>query len=212
MDKFNKLLIISKTEQQQNITLLAQSKGILTQQVTTSTALNSDLLKPGVLVAYPDIGSNNINESGLPIELALYIDKAALFLYQANRIVTDPMMIINTGIRGIIFRDEQPERVLIAINTMMSGQLYYSRAVMSEYIDTLLAQQRFKQHQQLIASDIETLTKQEKRIVELVAKGARNKEIAENLNISAHTVKAHMSSIFRKTNARNRVELLRCIQ
>ena len=45
------------------------------------------------------------------------------------------------------------------------------------------------------------LTRQEKKIIQLVAEGARNKEIADNLNISAHTVKAHLSAIFRKTIA-----------
>ena len=48
--------------------------------------------------------------------------------------------------------------------------------------------------------------------IQLVSSGARNKEIANKLSISEHTVKAHISSIFRKTQARNRVELLRWAQ
>ena len=94
----------------------------------------------------------------------------------------------------------------------MDGQLYYARPVMSEIVDQLLSQKAGTAQEQLLLSDNNLLTRQEKRIIQLVAEGARNKEIALTLNISAHTVKAHMSAIFRKTQSRNRVELLRWAQ
>lgn len=50
------------------------------------------------------------------------------------------------------------------------------------------------------------LTKQELCILELVAKGMINKEIAEELNISIATTKAHLESIYKKLNAHNRVQ------
>ena len=83
---------------------------------------------------------------------------------------------------------------------------------MSELVDHFLQQKRQVLGDTSGITDSALLTKQEKRIIQLVAEGARNKEIAENLNISAHTVKAHLSSIFRKTQVRNRVELLRWVQ
>ena len=46
----------------------------------------------------------------------------------------------------------------------------------------------------------------------LIAEGARNKEIAEQLQISANTVKVHVSAIFKKTHSRNRTELVRWLQ
>ena len=50
------------------------------------------------------------------------------------------------------------------------------------------------------------LTKQELCVLELVAKGMINKEIAEELNISIATTKAHLESIYKKLNAHNRVQ------
>lgn len=52
------------------------------------------------------------------------------------------------------------------------------------------------------------LTRAEQRVAWLVVKGYRNKAIAESLFISVNTVKAHMQSIFRKFNVRNRSELV----
>ena len=50
------------------------------------------------------------------------------------------------------------------------------------------------------------LTKQELCVLELVAKGMINKEIAKELNISIATTKAHLESIYKKLNAHNRVQ------
>ena len=50
------------------------------------------------------------------------------------------------------------------------------------------------------------LTKQELCILELVAQGLINKEIAQKLNISTATTKAHLESIYKKLNAHNRVQ------
>jgi two-component system LytT family response regulator len=52
------------------------------------------------------------------------------------------------------------------------------------------------------------LTEQEKRIVQLVAGGLSNKEIAGRLNIGAGTVKFHMKNVYQKLGARNRVQAL----
>ncbi len=53
---------------------------------------------------------------------------------------------------------------------------------------------------------INKLTKQEQCVLELVAKGMINKEIAKELNISIATTKAHLESIYKKLNAHNRVQ------
>ncbi len=53
---------------------------------------------------------------------------------------------------------------------------------------------------------INKLTKQEQCVLELVAKGLINKEIATELNISIATTKAHLESIYKKLNAHNRVQ------
>jgi len=55
---------------------------------------------------------------------------------------------------------------------------------------------------------IQKLTSREKEIIELVAKGYRNKEIADKLFISLDGVKKHIYRIFQKLDIKNRVELV----
>lgn len=53
-----------------------------------------------------------------------------------------------------------------------------------------------------------SLTRKESTIAKLISKGLNNKQIAKNQNISEKTVKAHLTSIYRKLNLKNRFELM----
>ncbi len=53
---------------------------------------------------------------------------------------------------------------------------------------------------------VQTLTSREKEVLQLAAKGANNKEIAEKLILSEVTVKSHMNSIFKKLKVTNRTQ------
>jgi DNA-binding NarL/FixJ family response regulator len=50
------------------------------------------------------------------------------------------------------------------------------------------------------------LTAREREVVQLIAQGARDRDIAERLILTEHTVKKHVKSILRKLGARNRAE------
>ena len=56
-------------------------------------------------------------------------------------------------------------------------------------------------------SVIDCLTPRELQVARMVHKGGNNKTIARKLDISERTVKAHLSSIFRKLNIENRLHL-----
>ena len=59
---------------------------------------------------------------------------------------------------------------------------------------------------------LEKLTSKEKEIAELVYKGLTNQEIAEILQITVRTVKAHVGTIFEKTGAKDRINLILLMQ
>jgi DNA-binding NarL/FixJ family response regulator len=56
--------------------------------------------------------------------------------------------------------------------------------------------------------DMEKLTDREQYILQFVMQGCENREIAQQIHVSIHTVKAHISAIIRKTAARNRTHLV----
>ncbi len=207
---YNQLLILSDVSISCNLVLLAKSLGIPVKQLSaTEFQAQQDLPQNtliGIQLKNVSVGKNSFNT------LLQSVRKCgSVFLFNAERDVINSALAIKTGIRGVIYRDEQLDKVLSALSNMMKGQLYYSRAELSAFVDqTLMPEESsdvlFSSEKFLI------LTKQEKRITKLIAEGARNKEIADQLNISTHTVKAHVSTILRKTQARNRVELIKIAQ
>jgi DNA-binding NarL/FixJ family response regulator len=56
------------------------------------------------------------------------------------------------------------------------------------------------------------LTEREREVLDLIAAGSTNREIAERLFLSPHTVKEHTSAVYRKLQARNRAEAVQLAQ
>lgn len=114
-----------------------------------------------------------------------------------------------SGIRGVFYTTDNADVLMKGIRLLMEDQLWYRREIMCNALNRMLQFNKDALHK-LTEGDIEPvkLTKREKAIISLMSKGAKNKEIAEDLNISPHTVKTHLYSAFRKTKCRNRIELL----
>jgi two-component system nitrate/nitrite response regulator NarL len=88
-----------------------------------------------------------------------------------------------------------------AIELINSGNMWLYPAFMQELISASRPQE--------LSSDalLATLTQRERETALEVAKGKTNKEIAQGLNITERTVKAHLSSIFEKTGLSDRLTL-----
>ena len=117
------------------------------------------------------------------------------------------------GIRGVLYSDQRIDLMLTGLRKMVADELWYDRTLISKMFRKLV--KTLDTGNEMSAdtvSMLQMLTRRERTIIQLVSSGARNKEIAQRLCISEHTVKAHISSIFRKTQSRNRVELLRWAQ
>jgi DNA-binding NarL/FixJ family response regulator len=92
-----------------------------------------------------------------------------------------------------------PRQVLMSsIRAVLAGGTYMSPEVIEA-----LRQARAKPREE---SGADELTLRQRRVLELLAQGLSNKQIARTLAISEITVKAHVSSIFRKLGVTNRVQ------
>ena len=120
-----------------------------------------------------------------------------------------------SGIDGVFYCEDRPDIVLKGIENIKNNGLWYKRDTMGRALATFL--NAFRRKNKPINQQINTdqsdsikviLTKREQMIIKLVSKGAKNKEIADQLHISPNTVKTHIYSIFRKTSSRNRIELM----
>lgn len=108
---------------------------------------------------------------------------------------------IKAGAMGFLTKDVSPDDVTAAIRETMQGESSLSpfiAARMVKYIQRGGLEQARKTPT--------NLTEREDEILRLIARGARDREIAEQLFISESTVKKHVQNVLRKLHARNRVE------
>lgn len=114
---------------------------------------------------------------------------------------------IQHGINGIFHIEDNLELLVRGVQQVQAGNKWFSREVMSRYIDANLVPKT--KTIATLQSSTTVLTKRELAITRKIADGAQNQEIADCFHISVNTVKTHVYSIFRKTECRNRVELIK---
>jgi DNA-binding NarL/FixJ family response regulator len=114
---------------------------------------------------------------------------------------TDYVQVVRLGARGLVLKGDPPEKLFSAIRSVASGELAFSDEIAHQVL-TAMAQDA---HQE--ATSIGRLSERERQISMLVARGLKNRDIAQELTISENTVKRHLQSIFSKTGARDRLEL-----
>lgn len=110
------------------------------------------------------------------------------------------------GAAGFLLKDTPPPRIVQAIEAVMAGEPILSPAVTAHLIRQVTADgadQRRTAAERLV----ETLTERELDVAHAVGQGRSNAEIAAELFMSLATVKAHISRIFAKLDASNRVQV-----
>ena len=104
---------------------------------------------------------------------------------------------LNAGALGCLLKDSQPDDLLQAIRTVLSGQMSIPKSLAAQLIN-----------QPPHANKTESLlTDREQEIAALVAQGLSNKEIARELGVSANTIRSHISNILRKLKLTNRTQI-----
>jgi len=105
----------------------------------------------------------------------------------------DAFRALQMGARGIIKKTLPPSMLIECLREVGAGQIWMQE---SEQVSDFLQRK-----------DASRLTPREKEVVRLICRGLRNKQIAENLHITAGTVKVHLMHIFEKTGLKDRLAL-----
>ena len=107
---------------------------------------------------------------------------------------------LKSGARGYLLKGSPRQELFNAIRTVSQGGSLIQPVIASKLLDHLRTASANS------GSHTPYLTEREKEVLQWVAQGNPNKEIAARLNISERTVKFHVSAILRKLDAGNRAE------
>lgn len=109
---------------------------------------------------------------------------------------------IMAGACGYLLKDSEGDQILAAIAAAAGGESALSPRIASALIE------RVREHEPPASDrrDRPTLTSREREVLSLIVEGKENNEIAAELVISLETVKTHVSTVFEKLKAENRVQ------
>jgi len=113
----------------------------------------------------------------------------------------EAIKLMRFGIRGYGNRMMNEGNLTQAVNSVRTGQVWMPPFIMSKLITSIPENEGANDENQ------SGLSEREQEVAKYVATGLTNKEIAEEMEITVRTVKAHMTSIFNKTGLRDRVAL-----
>jgi DNA-binding NarL/FixJ family response regulator len=109
---------------------------------------------------------------------------------------------LRLGVRGMVLKELAPQMVIQCVRKVHAGEQWLEKQAFGRALETLLRREAGERE----AGSV--LTPRELEMVGMVARGLRNKEMSERMNISEGTVKIHLHHIYRKLKVENRVDLI----
>jgi len=111
---------------------------------------------------------------------------------------------LKAGARAYLLKDSAENDLINAVRAVSEGKSFFSPA-----ISKMLAEDYMHQMQEHGVEDsFELLTTREREILQLLAEGKSNKEVAGLLNLSLYTVETHRGNIFQKLNLHSTADLI----
>ena len=159
-------------------------------------------LKPDVAVM--DIGMANLNG----IEAALQITQAnpevAVVMLSMHSDESYVLRALKSGAKGYLLKDSAESDLIRAVRAVAEGKSFFSPAVSKVLLDDYVRKLRRSGAED--AYDL--LTPREREILQLVAEGKSNKDVANLLNLSVYTVETHRANIMEKLHLKGIPELI----
>jgi two-component system, NarL family, nitrate/nitrite response regulator NarL len=125
-------------------------------------------------------------------------------------VLTDPLenadivRLFRSGAHGVVLKESPVDVIFKCIRKVHAGEAWIGRSVMADVVEALASSRDSDECGR--TSDLR-LTPREAEVLKLLVEGETNKSIAERLSVCEYTVKHHLTNIFDKTGASNRLEL-----
>jgi DNA-binding NarL/FixJ family response regulator len=133
---------------------------------------------------------DRLTAAGLPILTTFDLDQ---YVYAA----------LTAGASGFLLKDVSPEQLVDAVRTVRSGDALLAPSITRRLVERFASAASAPP---VVHGDLSELTRRELEVLQLLARGLSNAELAAELVLSEATVKTHVARILRKLGLRDRVQ------
>jgi DNA-binding NarL/FixJ family response regulator len=111
---------------------------------------------------------------------------------------------LHVGVKGYLLKESAEDDLLLAIRSVANGKPFFSRAINEVLLEDYMRVLK----QQGLSDTFDLLTTREKEVLQLLAEGRTNKEVATLLDVSPYTVESHRTNLMQKLNVHNTAEIV----
>ncbi|MGW2959279.1 LuxR C-terminal-related transcriptional regulator [Streptomyces sp. NPDC001220] len=163
-------------------------------RITTFVKSVNDLLRKANGVRIIVLTNLHLSDQAASDQVAqLHRQGYAVIVISTSEVQSDAVPCIKAGARGYLSRQTDDSELVTAIRAVASGRSYFGASLAG----------------QSLPAPPPRITSREKQILQLVANGATDREIANKLNITENTVHTHLERLRRKYGSRRRADLTR---
>jgi len=155
-------------------------------------------LQPDVIVM--DVTMPELNGIEATRRIAEVAPRARVLALSMHKDAVYVREILRAGAKGYLLKDSEEGDLIAAVRSVARGEGFLSPGI-SEAVLT-----DYRKH---VTNALDLLTSREREVLQHIAEGKTNKEIATSLNLSVYTVEAHRGRLMEKLNLHSSGELVR---
>jgi two-component system, NarL family, response regulator NreC len=159
-------------------------------------------MQPDVVIM--DIAMPNLNGIEATAQIVKAYPKISVVILSMHSDEAYLVRAFSAGAKGYMLKDSAEEDLLRAIRTVAGGRPFFSPTI----AQTLLEDYVRSLQQRGLTDSYDLLTDREKEVLQLLAEGKSNKDVATRLNLSPYTVETHRTNLMQKLNLHNTAEIV----
>jgi two-component system, NarL family, response regulator NreC len=162
----------------------------------------AEALKPDVAVL--DITMPNMNGIEAARQISAKQPDVSIIVLSMHSDEGYVLRALKAGVRGYLLKESPEADFIQAILSVSQGKAFFSPAVSRMLVEDYVRQMQDKD----IEDSYELLTQRERELLQLIAEGKSNKDIANMLNLSTYTVETHRGNMMEKLHLHSVPELI----
>ena len=158
--------------------------------------------KPDIILL--DVGMPRLNGTDAAQRLSEKLPSSRIIILSMHSDEGYVLKALKAGARGYLLKASPEADVLAAVRAVAAGNAYFSPSITKLLVEDYVGELRRRG----VEDSYDLLTLREKEILQLLASGKSNRDIADVLHISVTTAESHRSSILQKLHLHSLAELI----